>query len=148
MKILTEIYYPEGMRKKKLKAEGGQVIVRKGAKGRGKADYRATFTRESLIHYQKKALWPLPYPNVLKQKLMLIDGADECITLKYDEGEASQMPVWSREVEEKLFEANVLKAAGSISQKIEVPFMLYIILMVLAMVGFLNLMVATGRLKI
>ena len=88
-KILTEIITPQGIDKRKLRVENNYIIVKKAKKGRGGAGYKAKFNKNCIINYDYKPLWPLPYPKWMRQKLMLIDGADKCISFRFEEDKLS-----------------------------------------------------------
>lgn len=148
MKLLTEILKPEGMIKKKFRVEGSKIILKRGSKGRGHADETASFDQDSIIHY-KTNLFKMP-----KQKLMLIDGADRCISIKYSAKDAKikdakvELPVWDKYAEQRAFDANVVKNSGAISQKIQIPAMFYLVGFMGIAISFLTLMVASGRMKL
>jgi hypothetical protein len=140
-KILTEILSPLGSTKRVFQTEDNKIIIRPSTdKTEG---YKAGFTRECLIPYRTF------FGLVQRQKLLLIDGADECIKFKYEEDKTSiDAPIWNRKMEEKLFKANVIKAAGSISQKIEVPMLLYLAMFGCMILSVVTVLVVSGRLKL
>lgn len=147
--MITDIITPHGLVRRKLKMENNHIIIKEPKKGRGGAGYKAKFDKSCIITFVHKPLWPLPRPRFLKQKLMLIDGADKCISFRFEEDKVGvDMPVWNREMEEKLFEANVIKASGQISSKLKVPSLLYILLIASLAVCFLTFLVVSGRLHL
>jgi hypothetical protein len=149
-RILTEIYGPQGMRKRKLRVEGNQVIVRSSKKGRGLPDYRASFDESSIILY-KKGIWPF---KLLRQKVMLIDGADKCISLHYGfDAQGSpqarlDLPLYDRSAMERLAEATVIKNAGNVSAKMQIPGSFFMVSLLGLALSLITLLVVSGRLKI
>jgi hypothetical protein len=80
---------------------------------------------------------------------MLIDGADRCISFKIGKDKADvDLPVWDRQSEEKLFQAKVVQASGQVSGKMEIPSMLYVMMMVGVLFSVLTLLAVSGRLSI
>ena len=141
MKIKTDIITSLGLKTKKLKVEGNYIIVRKERKGKI-SGYRAEFDKECLLPYRTQL-------HILKNKLMLVDGADRCISFKIGKDKADvDIPVWDRQSEEKLFQANTIKASGQVSGKMDIPPMLYIVMMVGVLFSVLTLLAVSGRLKI
>lgn len=144
-RILTEIYSPQGMRRRKLRVEGNQVIVRRASKGRGSPDYRASFDESSIVLF-RKGVWPFRF---LRQKLMLIDGADHCISFHYEiEKGTLTMPVYDRAAMERLAEATVVKNAGNVSAKMQIPGSFFMVSMLGLVLNVVTLLVISGRLKI
>jgi hypothetical protein len=141
MKMKTDILTSTGLKTKKLKVEGNFIVVKKEKKGKN-SEYKAEFDKECLIPYRNRL-------RLLKQKLMLIDGADKCISFKIGQDKADiDMPVWDRQTETKLFQASVVKASGQVSGKMEIPPMLYIVMMVGVIFSVLTLLAVSGRLNI
>jgi hypothetical protein len=112
-----------------------------------------TFSKNSLLYY--KGFLGL---RGLKRKVMLIDGADHCIDFIPEEvtGEDGKshmvmnvdIPIWDRPTLEKAFRAEVIKASGQVSSKIQIPALLYISIFLSIGMSFLVLLVSTGRLQI
>lgn len=141
MKIKTDILTSTGLKTRKLKVEGNFIIVRKEKKGKT-SGYRAEFDKECLLPYRTIL-------RILKQKLMLVDGAERCISFKIGKDKADiDMPVWDRQAEEKLFQANAIKASGQVTGKMDIPPMLYIVMMVGVIFSVLTLLAVSGRLTL
>jgi len=133
------------MRRRKLRVEGNQVIVRRASKGRGSPDYRASFDESSIVLF-RKGVWPFRF---LRQKLMLIDGADHCISFHYEiEKGTLTMPVYDRAAMERLAEATVVKNAGNVSAKMQIPGSFFMVSMLGLVLNVVTLLVISGRLKI
>jgi hypothetical protein len=142
MRIKTDILTSIGLKTKKLKVEGNFVIVRKEKKGKT-SGYKAEFDKECLLPYRST------FFRLLKNKLMLVDGAEKCISFRIGKDKADiDIPVWDRQTEEKLFQASVVKTSGQVSGKLEIPVMLYIVMMVGVLFSVLTLLAVSGRLKI
>jgi hypothetical protein len=60
----------------------------------------------------------------------------------------NDVPVWDADTEEKLFSANVIKATGATTSKIQIPMILYLLLIIIAGLSFLNFLQVSGRLHI
>jgi hypothetical protein len=133
------------MRRRKLRVDGNQVIVKRSDKGRGSPDYRATFDENSIVLF-RKGLWPF---RLLRQKLMLIDGADHCISFHYEINKGTvDMPVYDRSAMERLAEATVVKNAGNVSAKMQVPGSFFLVSMLGIVLNVVTLLVVSGRLKV
>ncbi len=146
--ILTEIYAAEGMITRKLPVEGEEIVVRRGKKGRGSSDYRAKFDKNCLISYREHP-YNLPFITVLKQKLMLINGANKCISITYNAKEANvEMPVWSRQAEKEAIDKDVVKNAGAGLGQIKISPLIYVIPVIGMIFSVVTLLVVTGRLRI
>jgi len=144
-RILTEVISPVGCYKKKFPVEGNTIVIRPARRGPGGAPYKAEFDRDCLIPYWTG--WG-PFKK-LHQKLLLIEGADKCVSFNFkrDIGEIN-LPIWDRETEARLFEASVIKAAGATVQKIKIPTSLSIILILLVIMQFISLLLLSGRVRI
>jgi hypothetical protein len=140
-KILVETINGDITRKKRYKIQGNKIIIRKWDKNKNYG-YQPTFDKGSIVLYRSLSLF-------LRRKVYLIDGADRCISFNFEGKLATaDIPIWDREGEEKLFEANVVKSAGTITGKIEIPMIFYMLLLGSMMVSFLTLLVSSGRLTI
>ena len=140
-KMLVETISATGALKKRYNYEGNKLLIRKG-KDRH-AGYNPRFSKNSIIPY-RTGFGPLKF---WKHKVILIDGADECLNFNAELPEA-EIPVWDRKSEEKLFEANVIKASGTVSNKIQIPTLFYLLLIFPTILGFVNILIMTGRLRI
>ena len=145
-KILVEIIDETGIKqKKKFPIESNKIVIRKGKKGPGNIAYKPSFDRDCLLNYQK-GFGPF---KKLKQKLLLVEGADKCISFKFHKDTAKvDMPVWSRQSEQNLFRASVIKAAGATVQRLQIPVFVYILLFVTAALGFIQLLISTGKIRV
>jgi len=142
-KILVEIIGEEGIKLKKKYPIEGNTIVIQPRKTRNPG-YYPKFGRNCLLSY---FVGFGPFKR-LKQKLLLIEGANECVSFNFTGKTAEvDMPIWDRETEQKLFEASVIKAAGASVQRIKIPIFLYILVFMGFAIGFLNFLVATGRIR-
>ncbi|MDH7607704.1 MAG: hypothetical protein QHH12_08145 [Candidatus Bathyarchaeota archaeon] len=140
-KILVEIYDKTGLKKvKKCPIESDHVIIRSPRRGPGGSAYKARFNEDCIIYYTA-GLWPF---KRLKRKLLLKDGATECINLHAD---PIELPTWDRATEEKLFEANVIKAAGATVHRIQIPALLYFLVFMGVVMQFITLLIVTGKVK-
>jgi len=121
---------------KKYSKTKGQIILRKGSKGRGPKGWIVPI-KDSYVYYKT---W---FGLKLARKLMIVQGNDDFIKfMKGKEAELSRFQV------DKLFEANVLKNAGHTLQSLKVPFMLYMVLGFILVMGIMQLLVMSGRLRI
>ena len=147
-KILVEIIGEEGIKsRKKYPVEGNKVVIRPARRGPGGTAYKPEFDKDCLLNYWSG--WG-PFKR-LKQKLLLIDGADRCVSFrtKPNEGVVEvEMPTFDRKTAEDLFKANVIKAAGSTLQKITVPISMYLLLGMVAVMNFIILLILTGRIRV
>ena len=141
-KVLIEIIQPHNIKKRKLSVENNYVIIKKPRKKTGNPGYKAKFFPDSLRPYRTRL-------GLLKTKIFLIDGADECLRFRFEEDKCDvDMPVWNRDAEERLFDAAVIKSAGSVSSKLQVPGMLYVVLFMSIAVSVVILGVVTGKIQI
>jgi len=142
-KILTEIIGKHGeiVKRKKFPVEDGTVLIRKGKRGPGGAAYKPKFNRNCLL-WEKRGLIPF---KSYKPKLMLMEGADRCIEFNSD---SVDIPMWDRKTEENLFKASVIKAAGATVQKIQIPFIFYILIFFGIILQFFTILILTGRVRI
>lgn len=137
-KLLVEIIGEFGIKSRKNKlVEQNSVLIEKSKRGRkGHPPYKAEFTKDCILNY-KVGIWPF---RRLKQKLMLIEGADKCIDFK-----TGTVPNCDRETLKRLAEAEVLHKAGATLQKLQVPTFVYILLIIIAGLSFLSLLFSSGQ---
>ena len=141
-KILVEIIGPNGIKsRKKYPIDGNSVVIRPAKRGRGPPAHKATFTKDCIVPYNK-GIWPF---RRLKQKLLLMEDADECIDF-YSFTKVN-VPTFDRRTSEKLFQANVIKSAGSTTTKVQVPLSLYLFMGIIAVLAFVNILISTGRIR-
>jgi len=144
-KMLVEIIGENGSTKRKCSLQGKQILIKKGSKGRGNADYLADYTNASVIPY-RRGFGPFKW---LSQKVMLMEGADKCMSFYNVNGTPEyDLPRWDRAAEARLFEANVIKSSGNVTNTLKIPTMLTMFLAVGLVLQFLILLVATGRLTL
>lgn len=145
-KIKVDVINEAGLTTRKYPIEGNNIVIRAAKRGRGGAAYTASFDKHCLLPYYV-GFWPF---KQLKQKLMLIEGADECVSFDFTDktDTKTKMPTWTREALEKASEASVIKAAGATFQKMKIPTLLYVALFMCVGMQFLILLVLTGRVKI
>ena len=119
-KILVEVYDHTGLvKKKKYPINGHKIIFKKGRVGKGGAEQSATFTPEDVIPYRKGIL------KRLNLKLIYNSIAKKFINPR------AKVPVdcvltWDQIA--RFFQANVVKAAGSVTAKTEIPLFLWVLL--------------------
>jgi len=144
-KIKVDVINESGLKTRKYPIEGNTIIIRAAKRGRGGAAYKVNYDKNCLLPYYV-GFWPF---KRLKQKLMLIEGADECVSFHFTEdGAQVDTPTWSRKSLEDASEASVIKAAGATFQKLKIPTLLYLALFMSIGMQFLTLMVLTGRVRI
>ena len=144
-KIKVDVINEAGLKTRKYPIEGNTIIIRAGKRGRGGAAYKAKYDKNCLLPYYT-GFWPF---KRLKQKLMLIEGADECVSFHFmEDGVQVDKPTWNRDALERADEASVIKAAGATFQKLKIPVLLYIALFMVVGLEFLNLLVLSGRVRI
>jgi len=142
-KILVEIYTPNGflLSKKKYPFCEDYVEIRQPRRGAGGTPYRPKYGKDCIISYVSG----LPGFRQVKQKLMLIQGAERCMSFSKDGLEPA---LWNRQTEEEFFKASVIKAAGTTTQKIQVPTLFYVVILINIALTFVVLLVSSGRVKI
>jgi len=141
-KFLVEIIGPNGIKSRKVyEVEGNSVVIRKSKRGRGPPAYKPTFNKDCVIPYWK-GFGPF---KKLKQKLVLMEGSDHCVAFYDDYG--VYVPTFDRGASEKLFQANVIKSAGSTTTKVQVPLSLYLFLGVIAVMAFINILITSGKVR-
>lgn len=145
-KILVDIVTPNETITKKCKIEGNHVIIRENKKNKSVPPYRIKFDRENIFPYKIKLFNLIP-TGLLKQKLMLIDGADKFCKVNYDQKEINA-PLWDRQAEENLFDVSVVKASGNITSKIELPLLMYLLIFSTVILSLLSILVSGGKIKI
>ena len=143
--MLVELISENGSTKKKYPFEGNRITLDRGSKGRGRAAYIATFSKDSVTPYFR-GFWFLKW---LSRKVYLISGADKCVEFQKT-GETVQvnMPRCDQASIKRQFDANVIKNAGAVNTQLKVPLTLYIFMMMGFMLQFIVLMVVSGRLKL
>lgn len=143
-KIKVEIVYKNGeSRIKKCKIVGNTVVIEAKKRGRGGSGWSPTFDIGSIIERKTRKL----IFKVTEKRLMVTEGSDKCVNFAPNQ-DKTKIPLWNRETEQKLFEANVIKAAGASTQKITIPIAIYILIVLTFAVSFINFLVSTGRLRI
>lgn len=137
-KILTEIVPANRViKRRKLAIEGSSVIVSKGKRGRGgRPASKATFNEDSIIYYHQ-GKWPF---KRLKQKLMLREGSQECMTFEKD-----KVKGLSDKDIEHLFDVSAITKAGATVTKLEVP-MYFVILTFVGIILMVINLIFTFRL--
>ena len=76
-------------RKKRL-VEANKVIIKPRGKKSHTPSYRAKFDESCFLYYTVGPFWPF---KLMKRKLVLIDGQDECISIKKDNVELGRYDV-------------------------------------------------------
>lgn len=135
-KIEVEIIRADGTRKtKSCKTTGNKVIVQKETKR--KAEKKAEYNNECVT-----------YGGFFhKPKVYLCQDADKCIPVLRKPGK-DQIPVWDADSEQNLFGANVIKASGATTSKIEIPMKLWLLMVASLFITVLTFLVSSGRMRI
>jgi len=141
-KILVEIIGKTETKKKKVKVQQDHIEVYKGRRGRGGVAYRPQFDNSCLVKY-KTGIWPF---RRLKQKLILVEGAEKCVSF-YPERKTAEVPWYDMKAMERIWNAHVIKASGAIKQKLEVPTLLYIMIAAVLIAQILSALIFTGRIR-
>jgi len=137
-KILVEIIGENGIKsRKKYLVEDDKVMITRGRKGRGGAGWTPTFNRDCLLPYYV-GIWPF---RRLKHKLMVIENHASCISFRAEGIDKSMIDF------KEYFNAGAMKNAGATLQSIKIPPFLYLMLGAVLIMGFINLLLVTGRLR-
>jgi hypothetical protein len=143
-KVLVEIVGATRTVKRKLEVdETGskpQIILKHGGMGRGDARETAKFDRGCLVNYTSGFL----FLKKNRQKLMLKEGANECVNFS---GVDIEAPTCGKDDVRRYGRATVLKLAGRMD-KPESRMILYILLLVAIVLVGINLGVSTGHIRI
>jgi hypothetical protein len=147
-KISVELIQGNRSRVKRYPYEGSKINIRPWDKNRN-SGYHPEFTHASLIKREIKLFPFLPF-TISKERVMLFDGADKCIEFFEDSKSKTasiEMPKWDRKAEEELFNAQVLRESGNPKPSSMSSYLL-MFLVVLCILGFLNILVGSGRLRL
>lgn len=133
-KLLTEIIGPKGIKKKKCKIDGKKLIIKSGI-GRSQA-WKPTFNRNCILKHK----------GFLRttEKVMVFEDAPKCI--EFVEKKTKQ-PTFDKKTSEKLFEAEVLRKAGMVTTKMQVPIFVYLLLGALLILGVMQFLFSTGKIR-
>lgn len=143
-KMQVEIISEAGAMRKRYPFEGNRIIIQKWDKNKH-GGYMPTFTPSSVKLY-KSGIWPF---RSLKRRVYLMKDASACIDFTFlDEQDKAIMPTVTRGDIAKVFKMEVFRAAGTITNKLQVPTMLYILSIIPTMFCLIILLVITGRLRI
>jgi len=143
-KMQVETISEAGAIKKRYPFDGNRIIIQKWDKNKH-GGYMPTFTPSSVKLY-KSGIWPF---RSLKRKVYLMKDANACIDFAFlDNQDKATMPTVTRADIIKIFKMEVFRAAGAITNKLQVPTMLYILSIMPTMFCVIILLVITGRLKI
>lgn len=140
------------IKKKDYPIKANKIIIRPDSKRDNKPEYAPTFTRDSVLSYKYKPLYPFP-PSLWAKKVILINGASKCVDwITENKEEEKRISVllnqWDRESLEEVFDKGVIKNAGNINNKLDIPIMFYILLGIGSVLSFITLLAVTGRLQI
>jgi hypothetical protein len=138
-KIVVRVKSPgaEKVYLKKPELDGKTIIMEK-AKGKN--------TGWHFIYDQIEIVKSGPMGLFRSRSVSVIYGAEKSISLLY-EGKDKDAPCWDRRTEQKLFEAEVIKAAGKTGQKLEVPLILYLLIFGNLIIGLFTLAKMLGFVK-
>lgn len=119
-------------------------MIRAAKRGRGNPAYKVGFDKDCILPYYV-GFGPF---KIRREKLLLIDNANHCVSFNFNDGEASvKMPLWDKESEEKLFQANVIKSAGATTQKVKISPLLYVALFMVFAMQIITLLQLSGRVR-
>ena len=139
-KEIVEIIGDSGIKKrKKYPIEQNKVVIDKQKTKH--AGWMPEFTKHSFLYYFSGVF---PFKR-LKRKLMVMEGADKCIEFRGKDD--VEVPVYNKEVVKKLFEVEVIKHAGATTQKVTVPIFVYLLLFLVLMLGIVNILFTSGRIR-
>jgi len=137
-KIKVEIISPTGsIQNKNCKVIGDKVIIQKETKR--KAEKSAQLDNDCVVTTGS---------IFKKRKAYLREDANKCIPVLRKIDKPEDVPVWDADTEEKLFDANVIKATGATTSKIQIPISVYLLLIVIVALSFITLLQVTGRIRI
>jgi len=144
-KILVEVIGENGIKSRKNhKIDGNKVIIEKPEKGRGKVGWAPKFDKDCILHREYR-----PFPWLFKRhysKLVVMEGAKECIKFLFKDKRA-KIPKLDKATITELMKASVLKAAGQVRQKIEIPMFFYMLMFMVLGIGFLNFIAEMGIIR-
>jgi len=140
---LVQIIVENDIRKsKKYPVKENKVLIEPPkTRGRGHSGWMPEFTKDCFLYF---VAGRFPFKK-LQRKLMVVSGASKCIEFKGKEG--VEVPIFDREASKKFFEANVIKSAGETTQKISIPIFVYLLLFLVLMLGIVNILVTSGRIR-
>ena len=140
-KILVEIHDKTGIRlKKKYPIEENRVIIVKAKSAPGGASYEPTFDDDCIrLYYEGR--WPF---RRLKRKLLLWNGANHCISFKSKDIDKHEP---TRDTVKHYARAEVFKAAGASVQRLQVPVLVYVLIVVNIMISILGFLVGSGKIQ-
>jgi hypothetical protein len=110
-------------------------------KGKYGAGWRLKYKTTCII--RKKGMFGLKTYDLIEAW----PDAEEALIQEEDVPYAEQCH-WTRKNEEKLFEANVVKAAGATTQKFQMSMAIYVLIGIAIIIGILNLLTSTGMIRL
>lgn len=132
-KIIVEVYDHTGMKHtRKYPVEEHKIVFQKGHKGKGGAALKVPFTSDDVIPFRKGLIF-----KRLHLKLIYNSVAKKFINPKAKIPEEIKL-TWSDI--EAYFQAQVIKAAGAVNPKIEIPTFLWLLLIANVGLTFLLLL--------
>lgn len=142
-KIITEIIQPNGeITRRKLPFEGNKIIIKSPKKkgiGRPAKDELgeyAEFSKDCIV-IEKKFLFKRP-------KVMLMAGADRCIT--FFRGDV-EVPQYDKATIRRFADDAIKKIVSSMGGKVQFPTSILILMCLMIFLMILNLLVSSGRLR-
>ncbi|RLI49183.1 MAG: hypothetical protein DRP09_20860 [Candidatus Thorarchaeota archaeon] len=145
-KITVDVIKPTGIETKKFPVKGNKIIIRPKRRGPGGTEISAKFDRDCLLPYYDRFLFF--FKRFKGYKLFWIEGADRCISFRWNADEVEvDAPTCDRRTIEEYFKANVLQAAGTIRQTVQVPTALYLASFMTLGVVILQFLFSIGVLK-
>ena len=140
-KILVEIYNGNELQfKKKYPFDGNRVIIVASKAAPGGAEYAPKFDKDSKIYYYE-GRWIF---KRLKQKLMLQNGAKECMKMTPKMLKINEP---TRITIKEFAKAEVVKAAGATVQRMTAPTLLYVLVFANIVISTLALLLGSGTVQ-
>jgi len=138
-KIRVEIIGKAKTKARKCKVRGNLIVLEKETKEH--PEYTAEFTEDCLIREE--------YGRIRKKtklKLMILKGAQKCISFASKRGQLKKdLPYLDREAIKHHFHKEVMHKQGTVHTKLDVPMVLYVMVFIAIAVGFVNILMSSGR---
>ena len=136
-KIKARVYRPIGIQTFLKKPElDGQTIIMRKSKGRNDVGWTFKFDQT------------YPTGRIFKTATVdVIPNAARAVHYDY-EHKTFDAAYWDRKTEEDIMNANVVKAAGAISNKLQIPAVLYVMILASIVIGIIGILVSSGRVRI
>lgn len=137
-KIFVEIINEQGIKtRKKFPIDGNRVIIKK--KSGKNPEVFAKFTHRAILHYTS-GIGPFKRHRT---KVLLKEGSKNCIEVLQN-----KVHNLDNSTIKGLFDVNALTGAGNVQTTLKVPIFLYIMIGALLVLGILQFLMSTGRIRI